>query len=205
MSLSAPPTHLLRRAALLELAVIVWNVIEAIVAVTAGLIAGSVALVGFGIDSLLETVSATAVGWRFYRELTGRSSQDFEQEEQTAARIAGALLLVLAAYVLIDAGRRLAGFGGQADKSVVGIALTAVSLAVMPLMGWAKLRTARALDSRALRTDAFQTLACVGLSATTLVGLLLNATLGWWWADPLAALLLVPFIIREGIEGCRGE
>ena len=115
------------------------------------------------------------------------------------------VLPVLAGYIVIDAGRRLLGFGAEAQKSWVGIALTAVSLIVMPLLGWAKLRTAAGLRSRALRADAYETIACAWLSLTTLAGLALNALFGWWWADPLAALILVPLIVREGLEGLRGE
>jgi divalent metal cation (Fe/Co/Zn/Cd) transporter len=122
-----------------------------------------------------------------------------------ASRAAGALLLLLAAYILIDAGRRLLGFGAEAEQSLVGIVLTAISLVVMPVLGWAKLRTARQLGSRALRADAYETIACAWLSLTTLTGLVLNAAFGWWWADPLAALVLVPLIVREGLEGWKGE
>jgi divalent metal cation (Fe/Co/Zn/Cd) transporter len=106
---------------------------------------------------------------------------------------------------VIDAGRRLAGFGAQAHESLVGIVLTAASSVVMPLLGMAKLRVARQLASGAVRADAYETIACSWLSLTTLAGLLLNAALGWWWADPLAALAIVPLVVREGLEGWRGE
>ena len=115
------------------------------------------------------------------------------------------MLLALAAYILIDAGRRLAGWGREAEESFVGIALTFISLIVMPLLGWSKLRTARALGSKALRVDASETIACAWLSLTTLGGLVLNAAFGWAWADPLAACVLVPLIVREGLEGLRAE
>lgn len=196
---------LLRRGFLLEVATLLWNIIEGVIAVAAGTIAGSVALIGFGIDSFVETASAAVVGWRLRTELRGRSPEDTERIERTASRIAGSLLLLLALYILIDAGRRLLGFGEEADKSLVGIVLTAVSLVVMPVLGWAKLRTAGALKSGALRADAYETIACAWLSLTTLLGLALNALLGWWWADPLAAICLVPLIVREGLEGIRGE
>jgi cation diffusion facilitator family transporter len=196
---------LLRRGFLLEVATFLWNVIEGVVAVAAGTIAGSVALIGFGIDSFVETASAVVVGWRLREEIRGRSPEATERIERTASRIAGSLLLILAVYILIDAGRRLLGFGEEADRSLVGIALTAVSLVVMPFLGWAKLRTAKALRSGALRADAYETIACAWLSLTTLLGLVLNALLGWWWADPFAALCLVPLIVREGLEGIRGE
>lgn len=195
----------LRRGVRLEAFTVGWNVLEGLIAVAAGAAAGSIALVGFGVDSFVETTSGVVVGLRLRDELRGRSREHAEQLERRAARVAGLLLVVLAAYVLLEAGRRLLGFGAQARESPVGIALTAVSLVVMPLLGRAKLRTAAALGSRALRADAFETVACAWLSLTTLVGLALNALLGWWWADPAAALALVPLIVREGLEGLRGE
>lgn len=195
----------LRRGVLLEILTVLWNLVEGVVAVTAGTISGSVALLGFGIDSFIETTSAVVVGWRLQVELGGRSDETAERIERLASRVAGALLLLLAGYIAIDAGRRLLGFGQEARESVLGIVITAVSLAVMPVLGRAKLRTAAALGSRALRADAYETVACAWLSLTTLGGLVLNAWLGWWWADPLAALVLVPLIVREGLEGWRGE
>jgi cation diffusion facilitator family transporter len=194
---------LLRRGLVLEIATLAWNVVEGVVAVAAGTLSSSVALIGFGIDSFVETASAAVVGWRLRAELRGRSPEGAQEIERKTSRIAGALLILLAVYLVIDAGRRIAGFGAEAEKSIVGIALTAVSLVVMPFLGWAKLRTARALGSGALRADAFETITCAWLSLTTLVGLLLNAVFGWWWADPLAALLLVPLIVREGLEAWR--
>lgn len=195
----------LKRGLILTLATIAWNVIEGVVAVAAGAISGSVALIGFGIDSFLETASAAVVGARLLGELRRGSGDAAERMERRAARIAGALLLLLAAYITFDAARRLIGSGPEPEPSVVGIVLTAVSLAIMPLLAWAKLRTARSLGSRALRADAHETLTCAWLSFTTLAGLSLNAAFGWTWADPVAALVLVPLIAREGLEGVRGE
>jgi len=197
--------RMLRRGLLLEIATVLWNVVEGVVAVTAGALSGSVALIGFGVDSFVETASAVVVGWRLNAELRGRSAEASERLERIAARIAGVLLLLLAAYIAVDAGRRLLGFGAEARESLVGIVLTGVSLVMMPFLGWSKLRTARVLNSRALRADAYETIACAWLSLTTLVGLALNASFGWWWADPLAALVLVPLIVREGLEGLRGD
>jgi divalent metal cation (Fe/Co/Zn/Cd) transporter len=197
--------RLLRRGILLEAAVIAWNVLEGIVAVVAGLLANSVALLGFGIDSFIEVASAAIVLRRLVKEVRGRSAIEAERFEARARQIAGALLLALAAYIMIESSRRLLGYGAQAEESFLGIVLTALSLVAMPLFGWAKLRTAAALHSGALRADAFETIACAWLSLTTLVGLVLNATLGWTWADPLAALLIVPLLLREGWEGWRGE
>ena len=183
-----------------------WNVLEGVIAVSAGALASSVALIGFGIDSFVETASGAVVGWRLRSELGGHADEAaVERMERRAGRIAGALLLFLATYIVIDAGRRLLGYGEEAQESRAGIVLTALSLVVMPLLGWVKLRTARALGSGALRADAYETIACSWLSLTTLAGLLLNALFGCWWADPLAALGIVPLVVREGLEGLRGE
>ena len=199
-----------RRAALgrgfrLELFTVTWNVLEGIVAVTAGVMAGSIALTGFGVDSWIETTSGVVVGWRLRRELLGLTVSEAEAHERRASRIAGGLLILLACFICVEAGRRLLGFGEPAAESVIGIVVTAISLAVMPFLGWAKLRTAHELGSSALRADAYETIACAWLSLTTLAGLLLNRLFGWHWADPLAALVLVPLIFREGWEGWRGE
>jgi divalent metal cation (Fe/Co/Zn/Cd) transporter len=190
----------------MEAATVGWNLFEGVIAVSAGVLASSVALIGFGIDSVVETASGAVVGWRLRAELTGRGDDErIEQMEHRTGRIAGALLLALAVYIVIDAGRRLLGFGAEARDSLVGIILTVISLSVMPLLGWVKLRTARALQSGALRADAYETIACSWLSLTTLLGLLLNAWFGWWWADPFAALVIVPLVVKEGLEGLRGE
>jgi len=196
---------LLRRGVRLEAATVGWNVIEGLVAVTAGALASSVALIGFGVDSFVETASGAVVGWRLRAELVGQLDEArAEALERRAGRVAGLLLLGLAAYLVVDAGRRLLGFGLEARESLLGVGLTAISLIVMPLLGRAKLRTADALGSRALRADAYETLTCSWLSLTTLAGLLLNAAFGRWWADPLAALAIVPLAVREGREGWRG-
>lgn len=196
----------MRRGVLFEAASVGWNIVEGVVAVAAGVPASSVALIGFGIDSFVETASAAVVGWRLRAELAGDPDDErIERLEHGAGRIAGGLLLGLAVYVVIDAGRRLLGFGAEARESVVGIVLTAVSSVIMPLLGRAKLRTARALRSGAMRADAYETMACSWLSLTTLAGLGLNAAFGWWWADPVAALAIVPLVVREGLEGWRGE
>ncbi len=204
----APPDRrrLLRRGGRLAGITIGWNVLEGVVAIAAGAAAASVALVGFGVDSFVETASAVVVFWRLRAELAGGADAGrAEAIERRSARVAGLLLIALAAYIAIDAARRLAGYGSEARESLPGMALTALSLVVMPILGRAKLRVASALGSRTLRADAFETIACAWLSATTLAGLALNALLGWWWADPVAALVLVPLILREGIEGVRGE
>ncbi|HEX9724224.1 MAG TPA: cation transporter [Vicinamibacteria bacterium] len=195
---------LLRKGWRLEIVTVTWNALEGIIAVAAGVTAGSIALTGFGIDSWIETTSGILVGWRLRKELHGLPVAAAEELERRASRVAGALLIALAIFIFVEAGRRLLGSGEQASESVVGIVLTGVSLAVMPFLGWAKLKTARELGSAALRADAYETIACAWLSFTTLAGLLLNSLFGWRWADPLAALVLVPLILREGWEGWRG-
>jgi len=195
---------LLRKGWRLEIVTVTWNALEGIIAVAAGVTAGSIALTGFGIDSWIETTSGILVGWRLRKELHGLPVAAAEELERRASRVAGALLIALAIFIFVEAGRRLLGSGEPASESVVGIVLTGVSLAVMPFLGWAKLKTARELGSAALRADAYETIACAWLSFTTLAGLLLNSLFGWRWADPLAALVLVPLILREGWEGWRG-
>lgn len=182
-----------------------WNIIEGIIAVVFGVVSGSVALLGFGIDSFVESTSGVVVGWRFSYEMSGRSREKTEKAELWAARITGSLLLVLALYLLTESLRRLLGYGREPDPSRIGIALTIISLIFMPVLAKAKLKIAGQSGSRALRADAYETIACAWLSLTTLVGLILNAVFGWWWADPVAALVLVPLIVREGIEGLRGS
>jgi cation diffusion facilitator family transporter len=198
-------SKLVRRGFYLSVFTVAWNVIEGVIAVVSGAVAGSVALLGFGIDSFVESTSGVVVGWRFSYEMGGRSRKKTDKAELQATRIAGALLLILALYLVIDSCRRLLGFGREPDPSRIGIALTIISLIIMPILARAKLKLAGRVGSRALRADAYETVACAWLSLTTLVGLLLNAAFGWWWADPVAALVLVPLIVREGIEGLRGE
>jgi cation diffusion facilitator family transporter len=194
-----------RRGLHLSIFTVAWNIIEGIVAVVAGLFAGSVALLGFGIDSFVESASGIVVGWRFSYEMSGRSQEQTEKAELWAARITGSLLLVLAAYLLIDSCRRLLGFGREPKPSLPGIILTIVSLVIMPILARAKLRVADSLGSKALHADSYETIVCAWLSATTLAGLALNALFRWWWADPVAALAIIPLIVREGLEGLRGE
>ena len=200
---NASRQQLLRRGLWLSVIVVLWNVVEGVVAVAAGLIASSVALISFGVDSSIEILSAFVVTCRLWSELQRGGQRRAEGVDARAARITGNLLFVLAAYISVDAGRRLLGFGEEAATSIVGIVLTSLSLLAMPVIGWAKLRTAKALDSRAMRADAYETIACAWLSFTTLVGLALNARFEWAWADPLAALIILPLILREGIEARR--
>ncbi len=175
-----------------------WNVIEAVVAIAAGLGAGSIALVGFGADSVIESLSGLVLLWRL------RSHEVDAHRERLALRLVGASFLVLAAYVSTDAVLALAR-REPPDASPVGIALAAVSLAIMPVLARAKRRVAARLGSPALAADSRQTDLCAWLSAILLGGLALNAAFGWWWADPAAALLMAPIIVREGVQAVRGE
>lgn len=192
---------LIRRGKLLEYATVGYNTLEGIIAVGAGIFAGSVALVGFGFDSAIEVISGLTLLWRLYADV---NEAERERVEQRALRIVGWSFLLLAAYVLFDAGKSLIR-REPPDESIVGIVLAAVSLVVMPLLVRAKRRVAKAIGSRALEADATQTALCTWLSAILLGGLLLNALAGWWWADPVAALVMLPIIVREGLEGIRGE
>lgn len=190
---------LLRRALRLEALTITWNVIEAVVAIGAGWLAGSVALVGFGLDSTIETVAAGALYHRLRAERRGATSERTDALELRALRIVGVTFFALALYIVYEAGSTL-WMQEPPDASRVGMALAALSLVVMPFLAWAKLRTGQALQSRALVADAKETIACSYLSLTLLLGLGANALFGWWWADPVAALAMLPWVVREGWE-----
>jgi divalent metal cation (Fe/Co/Zn/Cd) transporter len=192
---------LLRRARLLEIFTVAWNSLEGLVAVGLGLLAGSIALVGFGIDSVIETSSGVILLWRLQE---GRDAEQDDAAERRALRLVGASLLALGVYVAGDAALSLLRRDAP-EASLAGIVLAAISLLVMPLLARAKYRLAGHLNSDALRADGTQTIICAYLSAVLLAGLTLNAQLGWWWADPLAALGMVPIILREGLEAWRGE
>jgi divalent metal cation (Fe/Co/Zn/Cd) transporter len=192
---------LVRRSLFLNYSTLGYNSLEGLVAIAAGLTAGSIALVGFGLDSLIEVSASLAALWRLYRDNDERHRA---RAELVTLRIIGALFLALAAYVAMDALQALYTRTAP-DESVVGIVLAALSLGVMPLLARAKGRVALALGSGALVAEARQTIFCTYLSAILLVGLLLNATVGWWWADPAAALVMVPFIAKEGLDGLRGR
>jgi divalent metal cation (Fe/Co/Zn/Cd) transporter len=187
-----------RQGRRLEYFTVGWNLIEAAVALGAGLFAGSIALIGFGIDSLIETSSGAVLLWRL------QEGEEGEKRERMALKLVGISLLVLAAYVAIDAAKGLI-LQEPPERSLVGIILAAVSLGVMPLLAWAKRRVAAKLSSQALVADSHQTDICAYLSAILLVGLGLNALFGWWWADPIAALAMVPIIVKDGLEALRGE
>ncbi|MHA7284521.1 cation transporter [Arthrobacter sp. TMS2-4] len=186
-----------RRIRLFVAATITYNVIEAVVAISAGTIASSSALIGFGLDSIVEVLSAAAVAWQF-------AGRDPEAREKTALRLIAFSFFGLAAFVTFDAVRSLLG-GAEAEHSLVGIILAAVSLAVMPFLSWAQRRAGRELGSRSAVADSKQTLLCTYLSGVLLVGLLLNSTLGWSWADPIAALVIAAVAIKEGLEAWKGD
>jgi len=198
---TTPRATLVRRGRWLEYFTIGYNSLEGLVAVVAGLIAGSIALVGFGFDSLIEVTSGAVLLWRLHSDV---DEVRRERVEAIALRIVGACFVVLAIWVSYDSIKSLMRREAP-DESFVGIVLAAVSLVVMPLLVRAKRRVARAINSGALMADSKQTELCTYLSAILLGGLLLNALLGWWWADPVAALIMVPIIVKEGIEALRGE
>lgn len=186
-----------RRVRLIVAFTITYNVIEAIVAIWAGTLASSAALIGFGLDSVVEVLSALAVAWQFTRT-------DPERWEKATVRAIGVAFFALAAYVSIDAMLTLAGFG-EVEHSPLGIGIATVSLLVMPALAWLEFRTGRELRSRSVVADAKQLLLCTYLSGTVLIGLVLNSTLGWMWADSVAALVVAALAIREGIEAWRGD
>jgi divalent metal cation (Fe/Co/Zn/Cd) transporter len=193
----ARKTLLQNRIRLIVAITIVYNVIEAIIALTAGTIASSAALIGFGLDSIVEVLSAAAVAWQF-------ASSDPEKREKVALRVIAFSFFGLAAYVSVDAVLALTGVR-EPEHSPVGIVLAAVSLAVMPFLSWFERRTGKELGSASAIADSKQTLLCSYLSAALLVGLLLNSLLGWGWADAVAALVIAGFAIREGLEAWKGD
>ncbi len=186
-----------RRVRLLVAATIAYNVVEAVVAITAGTIASSTALIGFGLDSVIEVASATAVAWQF-------AGRDPEARERTALRVIAVSFYVLAAYVTVESVRALLG-AEAADHSTVGIVLAAVSLVIMPVLSHAQRRAGRELGSASAVADSKQTLLCTYLSGVLLVGLLLNSLFGWSWADPLVALVIAAVAVKEGREAWRGD
>jgi divalent metal cation (Fe/Co/Zn/Cd) transporter len=193
---------LLRRAVVLAWFTVGWNVIEGIVAIAAAVLAGSQALLGFGLDSGVESLSATVVLWRLYAER--RNPDRAEAVEQRALRLIGVTFFVLSPFVAVEAVRALVG-RHEPDVSVVGIVLTSVSIVVMQWLARTKRRVGIAMGSKAVQADSSQTSACVYLSGVVLGGLLLNAAFGWWWADPLAALGVVVFLVREGRDALTAD
>ncbi|MDG4782232.1 cation transporter [Micromonospora sp. WMMD961] len=188
---------LIRRVRLFVAATITYNLIEAVVAIGAGTIASSTALIGFGLDSVIEVASAAAVAWQF-------SGPNHERRERTALRVIAISFFALAGYVGVESMRALLGTD-RPEHSTIGLLLAAVSLAVMPILSAAQRRAGRELGSASAVADSKQTLLCTYLSAVLLVGLALNSLLGWWWADPAAALTIAAVAVKEGREAWRGD
>lgn len=190
-------TKLHRRVRFIVAFTITYNVIEAIVAIWAGTLASSAALIGFGLDSVVEVLSAVAIAWQFTR-------RNPERWEKATVRAIGIAFFALAAYVIIDAILTLTGVE-EVDHSPLGIGIATLSLIVMPVLAWFEFRTGRELGSKSVLADAKQLLLCIYLSGTVLIGLLLNSLFGWMWADSVAALVVAALAIREGIEAWRGD
>jgi divalent metal cation (Fe/Co/Zn/Cd) transporter len=186
-----------RRIRLIVAITITYNVVEAVIALAAGTVASSAALIGFGLDSIVEVLSASAVAWQF-------TARDPEKREKVALRVIAFSFFGLAAYVSVDAMLALFGLR-EAEHSPVGILLAAISLIVMPFLSWFERRTGTELGSASAIADSKQTLICSYLSAALLAGLLLNTLFGWAWADSIAALVIAAFAIREGLEAWKGE
>jgi divalent metal cation (Fe/Co/Zn/Cd) transporter len=186
-----------RRAQLLAGASVAYNLVEAAIAITAGAIAGSVALVGFGLDSIVEVSSGLVILWQFQHPMP-------ESRERRALRLIAVSFFALAAYVTFESVRTLLG-SGEARPSNLGIGIAAASLVIMPALSWAQRRTGRELGSGSVVADSKQTLLCTYLSAVLLGGLVLNATLGWHWADPVAALVIVAVAVKEGLDAWKGD
>ncbi len=208
MSANTHSANLIRQSALvrgrrLEYLTVGWNSLEAIASILAGLYAGSIALVGFGLDSVIETSSGAALLWRLSRA-NERNATSRERAERISLRIVGVSFLLLAAYVGFEAVSDLWKRAAP-EHSIPGIFIATLSLLVMPLLARAKRKVAQTLNSNALKADSRQTDLCAYLSAILLGGLLLNFLLGWWWADPLAGLIMVPIIVREGVEALKGD
>ena len=193
--------RLVRRGLWLSYLTIGYNSVEAVASLIAGLIAGSVTLVGFGFDSVIEVTASLAAQWRL--RMDGHAAHR-ERVERRTRRVVGWCFIALAVYVSYDSVTSLLRHEAPA-RSLVGMAVLALSVVVMPLLARAKRRVARGLQSRALEGEAAQTSLCAYLSVIALAGVLLNGTLNWWWADPVAALAMVPIIMKEGLGGMRGE
>jgi len=198
---SGTGTALVRRGLWLNYVTLAYNTLEAVVSVAVGVVTGSVALVGFGIDSTIEVSASVVAQWRLRAEHdAGRR----DRIEGLSHRVIGWLFLALAVYLAADAGHAL-WTHERPERSIAGIIILALSVVVMPLLARAKRHVARTMASRALEAEAMQTALCGYLSVIALVGVALNAALGWWWADPVAALAMVPIIAREGVEGVTRE
>ena len=196
--------QLVRRGRQLEWFTLSWNLVEGVVAIAAALSAGSVVVLGFGVDSFVECASSVVLLWRLYAERKEHDRERIERLDERAHKLVGASLFALAAYIAFDGGKAL-WLQERPESSVPGLIIAAISVPVMLQLARAKRRVAAAIESRALQADSFQTTACVWLSIITLVGAGANAAFGWWWADPVAALAMTYFLVSEGREAWRGE
>jgi divalent metal cation (Fe/Co/Zn/Cd) transporter len=188
---------LTRRVRLLVATTITYNLVEAVVAISAGAVATSAALIGFGLDSLIEVASAAAVAWQF-------SGRDPQARERTALRVIGISFFALAVYIAVESIRTLLG-GAEAKPSTLGIVVAALSLVVMPVLSFAQRRAGQEIGSASAVADSKQTLLCTYLSGVLLIGLVLNSLLSWSWADPVVALVIAAVAVREGREAWRGH
>ena len=196
--------HWAKLALALVAGTMAYNVIEAIIAIWSGAEADSIALLGFGLDSVIECSAAVVLLWRLYVEAQSAEAERVEQTERRVLRFVGGTFIALSMYVTAQSIWTL--WRKEApEESIIGIVLAIASLIIMPLVSWGKLRAAREIGSEALRAEAKETLACSYLSFALLLGLATNAVVGLWWADPIAALLMVPWLVREGLEGLRGD
>jgi divalent metal cation (Fe/Co/Zn/Cd) transporter len=194
-------SDLVRRGQRLEFFTIGYNLLECLIALIAGFVAGSISLVGFGLDSLIEVISGVAVLWRLHHDLNPSRR---EEVERLTLRIIGACFIALALYILYDAGKALI-FHEAPERSIPGILIAALSVVVMPLLAKAKRQVANGISSAAMQADSRQTDFCMYLSAILLGGLLMNTLFALWWADPVAALVMVPIIAKEGVESLQGK
>jgi divalent metal cation (Fe/Co/Zn/Cd) transporter len=193
--------QLVQRGRTLEYFTVAYNSVEGLISIIAGVIAGSVSLVGFGLDSLIEVTSGAALLWRLHHDV---NESRREAVERTTLRIVGWCFVALAVYVTVDSGWTLVQHE-KSERSIPGIVVAAVSVVVMPLLAKAKRQVAEGIGSVAMKADSRQADFCTYLSAILLGGLLLNAALGWWWADPVAALVMLPIIAKEGVDSIRGK
>ncbi len=203
VALASTRAAALRRARRLEYFTLGWNSLEAVVSLAAGLLSGSIALIGFGMDSVIENGSAVALLWRL-RKANEATERQRERAEAIALRVVGSLFLLLAIYIAVDSILMLFRHV-EPERSMVGIVMAAAAVVVMPMLARAKRRTAAELASGALRADSRQSDFCAYLAGVTLAGLALNALFGWWWADPVSALLISMIIAREGVSALRGQ
>ncbi len=193
-----------RLSLMLVVGTLLYNLVEAGVAIWSGYRAGSIALIGFGLDAVIEAVAASALLWRLWRGLGDTTDQRLAILDRRVHQVVGGTFLALAVYIVGQSSWQL-WTQAVPEESIIGLALAVASTLIMPLIAWGKIRAAREIGSRALEAEAKETLACAWLSVALLVGLAANAALGWWWADPMAALAMVPWIVSEGLEGLRAS